>query len=110
MIWEIEEKEDVLWYTSDICQLRLVKDEQKKYIYLNYNGYNIVLPMEMWGFYEEVVERGIKYSIEGDSMENWCFKIESKDLRLFVDLVYLFLKEHNVDAMVSPDLAIKKWG
>lgn len=109
MIWKIEEKEDVLWYTSDVCQLKLIRAENRINIWLNYKGYNIIMPMGMWGFDEEIAERGIKYSIQGDSMESWYFDIENKDLRLFTDLIYFFIKEHNADEMINLDLAIKKW-
>lgn len=109
MIWRIEEKEGDLWYTSDLCKLKLIRDEDRLHIYLNYKGYNIIMPMALWGFDEEVAERGIKYSIEGDSMESWHFIVKNKDLRLFIDLIYFFIKESNADEMINPDLAIGKW-
>ncbi|MBU3102322.1 MULTISPECIES: hypothetical protein [Clostridium] len=109
MIWEIEEKEDVMWYTSDVCKLKLKESENKINIWLNYKGYNIIMSMGMWGFDEEVSERGIKYDIGGDSMEEWYFILEKKNLRLFVDLVYFFIKEHNADKMININLGIKKW-
>lgn len=109
MIWKIEKSKDTLWYTSDVCQLKLIGDESKTNIWINYKGYNIIMPMGMWGFDEEVFERGIEYSIEGDSVEKWYFKTENKNLRLFIDLIYFFIKEHNADEMINPDLAIKKW-
>lgn len=109
MIWKIEEKKDVMWYTSDVCQLKLKENENRINIWLNYKGYNIIMPMGMWGFDEEVSERGVKYDIGGDSMEYWYFIVEKKDLRLFVDLVYFFIKEHNADKMININLGIKDW-
>ncbi|WP_018781738.1 hypothetical protein [Bacillus sp. 95MFCvi2.1] len=48
MIWKIEDKKDFLWYTSDKCQLKIKVNEDKVNIWLNYNGYNIIMPMGMW--------------------------------------------------------------
>jgi len=109
MIWEIEEEKNVLWYTSDVCQLKIKENGNFVNIWLNYKGYNITMPMEMWGFDEEVSERGIEYILEGNSMENWYFVVEKKALRIFVDLVYFFIKEHDTDKMINPNLGIKDW-
>lgn len=109
MIWRIEENNNILWYTSDLCQLKLITEEDRIHIYLNYKGFNIIMPMIMWDFDEEVTERGIEYSIEGDKMVNWHFIVQNKDLRLFIDLIYFFIKENSADKMLDPDLAIEQW-
>lgn len=109
MLWKIERVGDVMLYTSDKCQLRLKEEAGAVNIWLNYKGYNIVMPMEMWGFSDEISERGIAYEIAGDRMESWYFVVSKKDLRIFVDLVYFFLQEHNADMMINPDLIIDKW-
>jgi hypothetical protein len=109
MLWKIEKAGDVMWYTSDMCQLRLKEEADTVNIWINYKGYNIVMPMEMWGFSDEVSERGITYDIAGDKMESWYFVIPKKDLRIFVDLVYFFIQEQNADMMINSDLFIDKW-
>ncbi|MGG3518527.1 hypothetical protein ABES33_00615 [Bacillus pseudomycoides] len=109
MIWKIEDKKDFLWYTSDECQLKIKVNEDKVNIWLNYNGYNIIMPMGMWGFDDEVSERGLKYCIGGDHMQEWYYIVDKKDLRLFVDLIYFFIEEHDADKMINPKLGIKGW-
>ena len=107
MIWKVKKDQDIMWYTSDVCQMKLKEVENKINIWLNYKGYNIIMPMGMWGFDEEVSERGI--NIGGDSMSAWYFIIEKNALRLFVDLVYFFIKEHNCDKMINTKLLIEDW-
>lgn len=109
MIWKVKKEQDIMWYTSDVCQMKVKEVENKINIWLNYKGYNIIMPMGMWGFDEEVSERGIKYDIGGDSMSAWYFIIEKNALRLFVDLVYFFIKEHNCDKMINTKLLIEDW-
>lgn len=109
MIWQIKEKEDVLWYTSDACQLKIIDNGNEENIWINYKGYNIVMPMEMWEFGEEITERGIKYHVAGGRFEDWYYVIDKKDLRLFIDLIYFFIKEHDSDGMIHPHLRVKEW-
>lgn len=109
MIWEIEEKQNIYFYKSDLCELKIINSENNVNIYINYKSYNIIMPMEMWGFCEEISERNIKYDIEGDIMGSWYYVVEKRDLRLFIDLIYYFIKEHNADKMINPKLIIKEW-
>ncbi|MEL7570997.1 MAG: hypothetical protein AAGU14_10640 [Eubacteriaceae bacterium] len=109
MIWEIKEKQNTYWYKSDLCELKIINSENKTNIFLNYKDYNIIMPMEMWGFCEEVTERNIRYDIEGDNIGSWYYVIEKKNLRLFIDLIYYFIKEHNADKLINPKLIIKEW-
>jgi len=37
------------------------------------------------------------------------YEMARKDLRLFVDLVYFFIKEHDADKMINLNLGIKEW-
>lgn len=109
MTWKIEDKKDFLWYTSDKCQLKIKVNEDKVNIWLNYNGYNIIMPMGMWEFDDEVSERGLEYCIGGDHMQELYYIVDKKDLRLFADLIYFFIEEHDADKMINPKLGIKGW-
>ena len=109
MMWKVEGKNDALWYTSDVCQLKIIDNGDKVNIWVNYKGYNIAMPMGMWEFGGEISERGIWYDIKGNRMEDWYFVVEKKDFDLFIDLIYFFIKEHDSDGMINPNLSIKEW-
>lgn len=107
MIWNIKKRENILLYESDLCELKVIKYEKNTKIFLNYKGYNIIMPMGMWGFDEEISERNIKYSIGGEKINHWHYIINNDDLRLFIDLIYFFIQENDVDKMLYPDLLIE---
>ena len=109
MMWKVKEKNGAQWYISDVCQLKIINNKDNYNIWVNYKGFNIAMPMGMWGFGEEVSERGIRYGIKGDSIEDWYFVVEKKDFDLFVDLIYFFIHENDADKMINPSLKIKKW-
>lgn len=109
MIWEMENRNGYQWYKSDVCNLKTKSNGDTVDVWLNYKGYNIIMPMEIWGFTDEISERAINFKVEGDDMTNWYYVVKEKDLRLFIDLIYFFIREHNADKMISANLRINKW-
>ena len=111
MIWKIETKEDYKLYTSNECALKVFEKDEIYEIQVNYKGYNLLMPLELWGFQEEIKERHILYSIhEGANiMKEGCFVVNREDLRIFIDLIYFFIKEHNMNGALNEKLKFKSW-
>lgn len=53
-MWEISNNGTFEKWTSNICTLKVFYKEDKCWIYVDYKGYNIIIPMGMWGFEEEI--------------------------------------------------------
>ena len=108
MIWEIETKPDCKIYRSDECKVTVFNRGEESDIYLDWKGYNIILIMEVWGFKNEAMGRDIFYTIQGESgrVKEWNYRIRNEDLRVFIDLIYFFIKEHDMTQALSDDFKI----
>ena len=60
-MWRIQKKEKFDIWENDLCSLKVQYEENKCRVYVNYKGYNVVIPMGMYGFEDEIQERKIKY-------------------------------------------------
>ena len=105
-MWNIQEKGNTEIWTSDICRLKIDVINDRCKIYVDYKGHNVLVPMGIWEFEEEVNTRRIKYEVEGEkgNLKSLCYVIEKEDKRLFSDLIYFFLKENNLDETLNPAL------
>lgn len=105
-MWEIKKKLNYEIWTSKICTLKIIYFKDKCKIYIDYKGYNVILPMGMWGFENEIQDRKIKYEIEGEKgdFKTLRYVVELKDLKLFCDMIFFFLSEHNLTAALSETL------
>lgn len=63
-MWRIQKKEKFDIWENDLCSLKVQYEENKCRVYVNYKGYNVVIPMGMYGFEDEIQERKIKYEVE----------------------------------------------
>lgn len=105
-MWEIKKKLNYEIWTSKICTLKIIYFKDKCKIYIDYKGYNVILPMGMWGFENEIQDRKIKYEVEGEKgdFKTLCYVVELKELKLFCDMIFFFLSEHNLTAALSETL------
>ena len=58
-MWRIQKKEKFDIWENDLCSLKVQYEENKCRVYVNYKGYNVVIPMGMYGFEDEIQERKI---------------------------------------------------
>ncbi len=65
-MWNIVKEKDYIIYKSEICSLKIYCQDECCNIFVYYKGHNILMPMGMWGFEDEVQERGIEYKIGGE--------------------------------------------
>lgn len=98
-MWKIQKKETYEIWTSEVCTLKIINLEEQCRIFVNYKGYNVVMPMGIYGFEEEIQERNISFDIEGKVGEFnlLSYVINVRDLKLFCDMIFFFLTEHNID-------------
>lgn len=70
--------------------------------YVNYKGYNVVIPMGMYGFEDEIQERKIKYEVEGEkgAFNSLSYVVEENKVKLFCNIIFSFLSEHNLDKVL----------
>lgn len=92
------------WYlASNVCTLKIEYFEDECRIYVDYKGYNVIMPMGMWGFEEEIQDRKIKFEIDGEKGNLKClsYVVKKSDLKLFCDMIFFFLSEHNLDKTLN---------
>ena len=46
-MWRIQKKEKFDIWENDLCSLKVQYEENKCRVYVNYKGYNVVIPMGM---------------------------------------------------------------
>mgnify|MGYP000141288307 FL=1 len=101
-MWKIQKKEKFDIWENDLCSLNVQYEESKCRVYVNYKGYNVVVPMGICGFEDEIQERKIKYEVEGEKgiLNSLSYVVEKDNLRLFCDMIFFFLTEHSLDRML----------
>lgn len=89
-------------WESNLCTLKVLHEGNKYRVYVDYKGYNVVIPMGMYGFEEEIQERKIKYEVEGEKgvLNSLSYVVEKDNLRLFCDMIFFFLMEHSLDRIL----------
>ncbi len=108
-MWKIQKKETYEIWTSEVCTLKIITLEKRCKVFVNYKGYNVVMIMGMYGFEEEIQERGISFDVEGEIGEFnlLSYVIGLSDLKLFCDIIFFFLKENNIDKALNESFLIK---
>lgn len=101
-MWKIQKKEKFDIWENDLCSLKVQYEESKCRVYVNYKGYNVVVPMGICGFEDEIQKRKIKYEVEGEKgiLNSLSYVVEKDNLRLFCDMIFFFLTEHSLDRML----------
>lgn len=101
-MWRIQKKEKFDIWENNLCSLKVQYEENKCRVYVNYKGYNVVVPMGICGFEDEIQERKIKYEVEGEKgvLNSLSYVVEKDNLRLFCDMIFFFLTEHSLDRML----------
>ena len=91
-MWRIQKKEKFDIWENDLCSLKDQYEESKCRVYVNYKGYNVVVPMGICGFEDEIQERKIKYEVEGEKgiLNSLSYVVEKDNLRLFCDMIFFF--------------------
>ena len=108
-MWRIQKKEKFDIWENDLCSLKVQYEESKCRVYVNYKGYNVVVPMGICGFEDEIQERKIKYEVEGEKgiLNSLSYVVEKDNLRLFCDMIFFFLTEHSLDRMLYEEFILK---
>lgn len=101
-MWRIQKKEKFDIWENDLCSLKIQYEENKCRVYVNYKGYNVVIPMGMYGFEDEIQERKIKYEVEGEKgvLNSLSYVVEENKVKLFCNIIFSFLSEHNLDKVL----------
>lgn len=107
----IEEKKinNTVWYKSNKCLYRVKSDEDDAIIWVNYNGFNIVLPMLMWDFNVEMDENDIPLKLDMQWNEHRGFIINKQDISYFIGLINFFLTERDPNSMVLNESFSEEW-
>ena len=102
-MWKMVKDEKSEIWTSDVCVLKIIQVENKCRVFVDYKGYNILIPMGIWGFEEEIQDRNIVYEIGGEKGEfkTLFYIVKNSDLKLFCDIIYFFVSEHNLDSSLN---------
>lgn len=105
-MWDVQKGEKYDTWLSEDCSLKIQYLENKCRIFVDYKGYNVIMPMGMWGFEEEVQERNIQYKVDGEKgdLKSLSYIVNTEDLILFSELIRLFLTEHNLSIVLNDAL------
>lgn len=101
-MWRIQKEKNFDIWESNLCTLKVLHEGNKYRVYVDYKGYNVVIPMGMYGFEEEIQERKIKYEVDGEKgvFNSLSYVVEEKKLKLFCNIIFFFLSEHNLDKVL----------
>lgn len=105
-MWDVQKGEKYDTWLSEDCSLKIQYLENKCRLFVDYKGYNVIMPMGMWGFEEEVQERNIQYKVDGEKgdLKSLSYIVNTEDLILFSELIRLFLTEHNLSTVLNDAL------
>lgn len=97
-MWDIQKGEKYDKWSEKKCLLIIEHSNNKCTVWVNYKGFNVIMPMGMWGFEEEMIERNIQYEVAGDKGDFMSIRyaVANDDLRVFAEMVSIFLKENNL--------------
>lgn len=103
MLWNILDKKNYTLYINRDIDLKIkiyeVNEEDK--VYINYKGFNLTIPMLVWEFGEDLGLASIKdVYIEGETQFDKHFVINKKDRDKFLDEIYFFLIDNNMDSVL----------
>lgn len=111
MLWNVVKKEDCTIYINNVIDLKMkVKQvNQIDEVYMNYKGFNLTVPMLIWEFGEDLNLVSIEnVGIEGESPFDKYFVIDHKDREKFLEEIYFFLVDNNMESVFS-DLYRVNW-
>lgn len=103
MLWNILDKENyILYINRDInLKIKVFEVNDKDEIYINYKGFNLVIPMLIWEFGEDLKLAEIEdVCIEGESLFDEHFVVNKEDKDKFLDEIYFFLVDNNMDSVL----------
>lgn len=103
-MWDILNKESYLIYINrDIdLKIKIYEISKKDEIYMNYKGFNLTIPMLVWEFGEDLDLASIEdVRIEGADRFDKYFIINTKDRDRFLDEIYFFLVDNNMDFVLQ---------
>lgn len=103
-MWDILNKESYLIYINrDIdLKIKIYEISKKDEIYMNYKGFNLTIPMLVWEFGEDLSLASIEdVRIEGEDRFDKHFVINRKDRDQFLDEIYFFLVDNNMDSVLQ---------
>ncbi len=102
MLWDIVDKENyILYINRDIdLKIKIYEVNENDEIYMNYKGFNLTIPMLVWGFGEDLSLASIEdVYIEGENQFNKHFIVKRKYRDKFLDEIYFFLIDNNMDSV-----------
>ena len=103
-MWDILNKESYLIYINrDIdLKIKIYEISKKDEIYMNYKGFNLTIPMLVWEIGEDLSLASIEdVRIEGEDRFDKHFVINRKDRDRFLDEIYFFLVDNNMDSVLQ---------
>lgn len=103
MIWDTIDKGNYIIYINrDIdLKIKIFEINEEDEIYINYKGFNLTIPMLVWEFGEDLKLVSIEnVRIEGEGEFDKYFVINKEDKDKFLDEIYFFLVDNNMDSVL----------
>jgi len=102
MLWDIYDKKDYKLYVNRAMDLKIkvYEEDDKNKIHINYKGYNVAFAMLVWEFGEDLNLASIEnVHLEGKKIKDRYFVIDKADKDNFLDEIYFFLVDYNMDSV-----------
>lgn len=97
-----EEKYTLYINNAMELKVKVIKKNAQDEVYMNYKGYNLTVPMFIWEFQEDLCLASIEdFQIEGESEFDQHFVINHKDRERFLDEIYFFLVDNNMESVLK---------
>lgn len=110
MLWDIIDKGKFSVYINrDIdLKVKICEASNKIEVHMNYKGYNVTIPMLVWEFSEDLKFADISnVRMEGDDMNKKYFVIDKNDVDKFLNEVYFFLIDNNMDSVLRDEYRVE---
>ena len=109
MILEEKKINNIAWYKANKCLYRVKCERDNAIIWVNYNGFNIVLPILMWDFNIEMEENDIPLKLDMQWNGHRGFIIKKEDISYFIGLINFFLTERDPNVMMLNESFGEEW-
>ena len=91
---------DIYYFNNISLKIKIVKEQQKLKVFVNYKGYNPLTSMIFGNFKDECDMDSLKFEVEdidGYKENSLYFVIDKENEEEFIKVIYFFIREEMVN-------------
>lgn len=101
----------IIVFNNVPLQLKVLDKNDFCEIFLNYKGYNLASTMMFWEFDKDCSDANISFETAVEVPKNsdtMYFKIKKEDVEDFINEIYFFIMENDMDTVCTEEKKCKK--